>query len=69
MHATSYKWRGQRLRGLAELSAGMNREPMGLEPPWSVSDAFLPAGLGQSLALLDALENPNIGNGQGPSTK
>jgi putative transposase len=28
--ARNLHWRGQRLRGLAEVSAGMNREPMGL---------------------------------------
>ncbi len=28
--ARNIQWRGQRLRGLAEVSAGMNREPMGL---------------------------------------
>ena len=28
--ARNILWRGQRLRGLAEVSAGMNREPMGL---------------------------------------
>jgi putative transposase len=35
--AKNIQWRGQRLRGLVGLPAGMNREPMGLEPPWSVS--------------------------------
>jgi putative transposase len=28
--ARNLQWRGQRLRGLAEVSAGMNREPAGL---------------------------------------
>ncbi len=28
--ARNIQWRGQRLRGLAEVSAGMNREPVGL---------------------------------------
>jgi putative transposase len=34
--AKNILWRGQRLRGLAGMPAGMNREPVGLEPPRSV---------------------------------
>src|SRR5262249_2573268 len=34
--AKNIQWRGQRLRGLAGVPAGANREPAGLLPPWSV---------------------------------
>jgi len=36
--ARNILWRGQRLRGLAGMPAGMNREPAGLQPLRSVSD-------------------------------
>jgi len=35
--ATNILWAGQALRGLAGMPAGMNREPVGLEPRRSVS--------------------------------
>ena len=51
--ARNIQWRGQRLRGLAELSAGTNREPMGLWPPWCVS-----IGSGVWTSRRDASEQP-----------